>query len=70
MRCINQPGKTLRDAILPDKGTISGNMPLNEVLQKVVEHPFPLPVVDDNGEYIGAITKTVLLRKLCKETRA
>jgi glycine betaine/proline transport system ATP-binding protein len=70
MHCINQPGKTLRDAILPGKSAISGNMPLNEVLQKVVEYPCPLPVVDDNGEYIGAITKTVLLRKLCKEAKA
>ncbi len=70
MACINQPGKKLRDALLPGKTAISGNMPLNEVLQKVVEYPCPLPVVDDNGEYIGAITKTVLLRKLCKETKA
>jgi glycine betaine/proline transport system ATP-binding protein len=70
MACINKPRKKLRDALLPDKVAISGNMPLNEVLKKVVEYPFPLPVVDDNGEYIGAITKTVLLRKLCKETKA
>ena len=70
MACIDKPRKKLRDALLPDKVTISGNTPLNEVLKKVVEYPFPLPVVDDNGEYIGAITKTVLLRKLCKETIA
>ena len=70
LACVNQPGKKLRDAILPDKTAISGNMPLNQVLQKVVEYPCPLPVVDDNGEYIGAITKTVLLRKLCKEKSA
>lgn len=70
MNCINQPGKKLRDALLPDKKPIPGNMSLNEVLHKVVEYPCPLPVVDDNGEYIGAITKTVLLRKLCKEKKA
>lgn len=70
LACVNQPGKKLRDAILPGKTAISGNMPLNQVLQKVVEYPCPLPVVDDNGEYIGAITKTVLLRKLCKEKSA
>jgi glycine betaine/proline transport system ATP-binding protein len=70
LACVNQPGKKLRDAILPGKTAIPGNMPLNQVLQKVVEYPCPLPVVDDNGEYIGAITKTVLLRKLCKEKSA
>ena len=67
LNCINQPNKKLRDAILPGKTAIPSSMPLNEVLRKVVEYPCPLPVVDENGEYIGAITKTVLLRKLCKE---
>lgn len=70
VNCMNQSGKKLRDALLPEKVTIAGNTPLNAVLQKVVEYPFPLPVVDEHGEYIGAITKTVLLRKLCKEKKA
>ena len=70
MACVNKRGKKLRDALLPGIVAIPGSMPLNQVLQKVVEYPCPLPVVDDNGEYIGAITKTVLLRKLCKETKA
>ncbi len=70
LACVNKKGSKLRDAILPGKTAISGNMPLNQVLQKVVEYPCPLPVVDENGEYIGAITKTVLLRKLYKEKLA
>ncbi len=67
VNCMNQAGKTLRDAILPEFTAIPGSMPLNEVLRKVVEYPCPLPVVSHDGEYLGAITKTVLLRKLCKE---
>ena len=70
MGCINKSGKTLRDAILPGKTAIPSNMPLNDVMKKVVEYACPLPVIDENGEYIGAITKTVLLRKLCKEKLA
>jgi glycine betaine/proline transport system ATP-binding protein len=70
MQFINQPNKTLRDAILPGKTAIPGAMPLNEVMKKVVDYACPLPVVDERGEYIGAITKTVLLRKLCKENKA
>jgi glycine betaine/proline transport system ATP-binding protein len=70
LACINQPNKKLRDAILPGKTAIPSTMPLNEVMKKVVEYACPLPVVDENGEYIGAITKTVLLRKLCKEKLA
>jgi glycine betaine/proline transport system ATP-binding protein len=68
--CANKPGSKLRDAILPDKTAIPSTMPLNEVMKKVVEYACPLPVVDENGEYIGAITKTVLLRKLYKEKLA
>ena len=70
LACVNQPGKKLRDAILPSKTAIPSSMPLNEVMHKVVEYACPLPVVDENGEYIGAITKTVLLRKLYKEKLA
>ena len=70
LACVNQSGKKLRDAILPGKTAIPSSMPLNEVMQKVVEYACPLPVVDEQGEYIGAITKTVLLRKLCKEKSA
>ena len=70
LACVNQPSKKLRDAILPGKPAIPSSMPLNEVMHKVVEYACPLPVVDENGEYIGAITKTVLLRKLYKEKLA
>ena len=70
LACVNQHDKKIRDAILPGKTAIPSSMPLNEVMQKVVEYACPLPVVDEQGEYIGAITKTVLLRKLCKEKSA
>ena len=70
MTCVNDPTKKLRDALLPGDFALQGKTPLNEVLQKVVQHPCPLPVVNEYGEYIGAITKTVLLRKLYKEKQA
>jgi glycine betaine/proline transport system ATP-binding protein len=70
LACVNKKGSKLRDAILAGKTAIPSNMPLNEVMKKVVEYACPLPVVDENGEYIGAITKTVLLRKLYKEKSA
>ena len=70
VNCINQGGKKLRDALLPGDFAIPENTPLNQILHKVVNTPCPLPVVNANGEYIGAITKTALLRKLCKEKTA
>ncbi|MBC7755161.1 MAG: glycine betaine/L-proline ABC transporter ATP-binding protein ProV [Bdellovibrio sp.] len=70
VHCINQGGKKLRDALLPGDFAIPENTPLNQILHKVVNTPCPLPVVNAYGEYIGAITKTALLRKLCKEKLA
>ena len=68
--CMNQKGKKLRDALLPGEFAIPGKTPVNEVLNKVVGCACPLPVIGYSGEYIGAITKTVLLRKLYKEKKA
>ena len=37
LACANQAGKKIRDAILPGKTAIPSSMPLNEVMQKVVD---------------------------------
>jgi glycine betaine/proline transport system ATP-binding protein len=68
--CMSKKGKVLRDAIIEGECVIAGKTPLNEVLRRVIENPWPLAVIDYTGEYLGAITKTVLLRKLCKETNS
>ena len=69
VNCIDKPGKTLRDALLPGIEPIPGHTPLDDLMRAVVDSPCPLAVVNENGEYLGAITKTILLRKLCKEKR-
>ncbi len=68
--CMNKKGKKLRDALLPGEFAIPGKTPVNEVLHKLVDCPCPLPVIGYSGEYLGAITKTALLRKLYKEKKA
>lgn len=68
--CMDKPGKTMRDALLPGIEPIPGDMPLDDLMRTVANSPCPLAVVDETGEYLGAITKTVLLRKLCKEKKA
>jgi glycine betaine/proline transport system ATP-binding protein len=70
VNCMSKKGKVLRDAIIEGECVIAGKTPLNEVLRRVIENPWPLAVIDYTGEYLGAITKTVLLRKLCKETNS
>lgn len=48
------------DPVLPDK-------PIAEVLGLVAESPYPVPVVDEKGRYVGAISKTALLQTLDRE---
>lgn len=70
VKCSNQPGTTLRDALLPNARSVPGDLPIDELIRLSIASPWPLPVVDEDGRYIGAVTKTILLSKLCKENRA
>ena len=65
--CIDKPEATMRDALLPDLKTISitGDTPVANLMQLVAESPYPIAVVDEFGDYLGAVTKAVLLRRLC-----
>lgn len=70
VKCSNQPDTTLRDALLPNARSVPGDLPIDELIRLSIASPWPLPVVDEDGRYIGAVTKTILLSKLCKENRA
>lgn len=65
--CVDKPDATMRDALLPNLKaiTVNGDTPVANLMQLVAESPCPLAVVDEDGEYLGAVTKTVLLRRLC-----
>jgi len=65
--CVDKPDATMRDALLPNLKTITvkGDTPVAGLMQLVAESPYPLAVIDEDGEYLGAVTKTVLLRRLC-----
>jgi glycine betaine/proline transport system ATP-binding protein len=66
VRCCEAGTRSLRDALLPDVGAVPADLPMDDLIRLVVASPCPLPVVDENGRYLGAVTKTVLLSKLCK----
>jgi glycine betaine/proline transport system ATP-binding protein len=57
-------GATLTDALLPDVTPIPAVMSMGEILPLVTRSPHPLPVVDANGAYVGAISRTVYLEAL------
>jgi len=57
-------GKDLSPAFLPDTETVKAEASMQDVLPEVTSHPWPVPVLDDGGKYIGAISKNVFLRTL------
>jgi glycine betaine/proline transport system ATP-binding protein len=58
----------LQGAYLADVKTVSEIHPVNELFGQVAQSPWPLPVVNDQGRYIGAISKTTLLRFMDRGT--
>ncbi len=57
-------GASLDDALIPDVQPIAAELPMDEVLARVAAAPYPLPVVDGEGRYLGAISKTAYLETL------
>ena len=57
----------LANALLEDVGTVNQNLSLKDLIGRIVKNPVPLPVVDDGGHYLGAVTQTILLKKMVEE---
>ena len=49
----------LDDVVVAHKGDS-----LQDILPKVAGHPWPLPILDDDGHYLGAVSKNLFLRTL------
>ena len=54
----------LSRAYLPDVEVVSAAHPVAELFGQAANAPYPLPVVDGNGRYRGAISKNTLLKFL------
>jgi glycine betaine/proline transport system ATP-binding protein len=57
----------LKDAFLPDVKTVTMDMPLQDMLPIITELDYPVPVVDENNVYQGAISKNRFLKTLRRE---
>ncbi|MBP2315371.1 glycine betaine/L-proline ABC transporter ATP-binding protein ProV [Azospirillum soli] len=55
---------TLDEALLPDIAPVPVDLPMEDVLLRIASSPCPLPVVDAQGTYVGAISKTAYLETL------
>ncbi|WP_262029800.1 glycine betaine/L-proline ABC transporter ATP-binding protein ProV [Microvirga sp. Mcv34] len=53
-----------RQAFLPDMAPIESDAPLAQVMGRVAESRWPVPVVDSKGRYVGTISKSSLLMTL------
>jgi len=58
----------LQNAFLANVEIVPAIHPVNELFGQVAQSPWPLPVVNDQGRYIGAISKTTLLRFMDRGT--
>ena len=58
----------LTHAFVPDVQPVPADTPITELYRLMVAQPAPLPVVDGEGRFHGAISKTTLLRFLDRDT--
>ncbi|WP_199671563.1 glycine betaine/L-proline ABC transporter ATP-binding protein ProV [Salinisphaera sp. Q1T1-3] len=56
----------LEAAFVDDVPQVSADTSINELLEPVASSPYPVPVVDADGRYLGAISRAVLLRTLSR----
>ena len=59
--------KDISGAYLEDATTKTGTDSMQDILPEVTSHPWPLPIVDDNGRYLGVISKNLFLETLHRE---
>lgn len=60
--------QTLDDALLEAPTPVPADMPLSELISLVAQAPCAVPVVCDAHNYLGIISKAMLLQALDKET--
>lgn len=64
-----QKGRSIGDALL-DAQPLNGKTPLSELIGQVAGSGFPLPVVSDEGRYLGVISRAILLKALDRDKEA
>ncbi len=59
--------RSLSSALLSDTITIHPEVSVGDLIGQVADVPYAVPVVDDEGQYFGVITKSRLLQTLDRE---
>lgn len=58
----------LQHAFIPDVAPIASDTPVAELFGVVAAPPFALPVTDQDGRYLGVISRTTMLKFLDRDT--
>jgi glycine betaine/proline transport system ATP-binding protein len=69
-RTLESGSQQLSSAFLAHIQPVAESLVLRELIGRLVTHPVPLPVVDADRRYLGAVTQTILLKKMVEEVEA
>lgn len=62
--------RNIEDAFLTDAVTVKETEYLQDILPYVASHPWPVPVVNDAGRYLGVVSKNRFLKTLYRADNA
>jgi glycine betaine/proline transport system ATP-binding protein len=64
LRGLESGSTSLQNLYLEGVAPVGASLSLNALMGRIVQQPVPLPVVDAQQRYLGAVTQTVLLQKM------
>ncbi len=64
LREVIEADKLISDAYLDDVVTANEADSMQDILPQVASHGWAIPVLDEHGEYKGAVSKNLFLRTL------
>jgi glycine betaine/proline transport system ATP-binding protein len=66
-RAMETGASQLSGAFLSHIAPVPASTVLRELVGRIVKNPVPLPVVDADNRYLGAVTQTILLKKMVQD---
>ena len=64
LRSLESGASRLESAFTDGMDAVPSSLSLRELIGRIVRQPLPLPVIDASGRYLGAVTQTILLKKM------
>jgi len=68
LKQAQKDNKRIEEALLETVQAIHGNIPLGDLIGEVAQAPCSPPVINEDGKFLGAISKTILLEALDRQT--